>query len=335
VEFLPSNAEMKKLEHDGKGLTRPELAVLLAYAKLDLDAELLASALPADPALHDLLTGYFPPAAIAAFPGEPGRHRLKTEIVSTVLTNRLVNLAGPFFVLRMKELSGQGAATIARAFVIADGAFGLSALKARLDATDGTVDAKEQIAAYAAIAAHLQRVVPWLLNRKDGDIQAAIGLYRGGVEALRPTLARGNEKTGLPADLAHDIASLPLLADAPDIATLAAEARTDPARAAALHGAVGERLGLPRLRALAARLNLPEHWDRLAVRRLLDDLAGTQRNLTAKLLASGEARALDAWSRANREALARTDEFLAAIESAGELSVAKLLLAASQIQNLA
>jgi glutamate dehydrogenase len=339
VEFLPSNAEMKKLEHDGKGLTRPELAVLLAYAKLDLDAELLASDLTngvlGDPALHDLLTGYFPPAAIAAFPGEPDRHRLKTEIVSTVLTNRLVNLAGPFFVLRMKELSGQGAATIARAFVIADGAFGLSALKARIDATDGTVDAKEQIAAYAAIAAHLQRVVPWLLNRKDGDIRAAISLYRGGVEALRPTLARGNEKTGLPADIAHDIASLPLLADAPDIAGLAAEARTDPARAAALHGAVGERLGLPRLRGLAARLNLPEHWDRLAVRRLLDDLAGTQRNLTAKLLASGEARALDAWSQANREALARTDEFLAAIESAGELSVAKLLLTASHIQTLA
>ena len=66
-----------------------------------------------------------------------------------------------------------------------------------------------------------------------------------------------------------------------------------------------------------------------------DDLAGAQRNLTAKLLASGEAQALDAWSRGNREALARTDEFLAAIESAGELSVAKLLLTASQIQNLA
>ena len=343
VEFLPSNAEMKKLEHDGKGLTRPELAVLLAYAKLDLDAELLASTLPADPALHDLLIGYFPPAAIAAFPGEPDRHRLKTEIVSTVLTNRLVNLAGPFFVLRMKELSGRGAATIARAFVIADGAFGLSALKARIDATDGTAKAEDQIAAYAAIAAHLQRVTPWFLAARQSniaaDIAAAIALYRGGVDALRATLAApptaDSQPSTLPDDIARAVALLPLLAAAPDIVRLAADAKADPARAAALYGAVGERLGLARLRSLTAKLNLPEHWDRLAVRRLLDDLAGAQRNLTAKLLASGEAQALDAWSRGNREALARTDEFLAAIESAGELSVAKLLLTASQIQNLA
>ncbi len=70
VEFLPSNAELKKLEHDGLGLTRPELAVLLAYAKLDLDAELLESDLPSDPALHNLLVTYFPAAAIKAFPAE-------------------------------------------------------------------------------------------------------------------------------------------------------------------------------------------------------------------------------------------------------------------------
>jgi glutamate dehydrogenase len=338
VEFLPSNAEMKKLELDGKGLTRPELAVLLAYAKLDLDAELLASDLPADPALRDLLIDYFPPAAVAAFPGEPDRHRLKTEIVSTVLTNRLVNLAGPFFVLRMKELSGRGAATVARAFVIADGAFGLSALKARIDATDGTAKAADQIAAYAAIAAHLQRVTPWFLAARQTDIAAAIALYRGGVDALRATLASAAPEgppSTLPADIADAVALLPLLAAAPDIVRLATQAKADPARAAALYGAVGERLGLARLRGLSAKLNLPEHWDRLAVRRLLDDLASAQRNLTEKLLASGETDALEAWSQANREALARMHAFLEAIESAGELSVAKLLLAASQIQNLA
>ncbi|HEU0096280.1 MAG TPA: NAD-glutamate dehydrogenase domain-containing protein, partial [Rhizomicrobium sp.] len=87
VEFLPSDATMQTLAHDGKGLTRPELCVLLAYAKLDLDAEVLASSLPDDPAFAALLTGYFPPPAVAKFPDEPQRHRLKREIVSTVLIN--------------------------------------------------------------------------------------------------------------------------------------------------------------------------------------------------------------------------------------------------------
>jgi glutamate dehydrogenase len=339
VEFLPSNAEMKKLEHDGKGLTRPELAVLLAYAKLDLDAELLASDLPADPALHDLLTGYFPPAAMDAFPGEADRHRLKPEIVSTVLTNRLVNLAGPLFVLRMKELSGRGAADVARAFVVADAAFGLSELKRRIDACDGKAKAADQITAYAAIAAHLQRVTPALLAANVKDIAADIALYRGAVQALRarltPSVASGMASS-LPPALIREVALLPGLTVAPAIARLAEQTRADLARAAALYEAVGDRLGLERLRGLAARLNLPEHWDRLAVRRLLDDLATAQAQLTARLLASdqpGES-VLDAWTAAHKDGLARMGDFLAAIESSGELSVAKLMLAASQVQNL-
>ncbi|MBV9550148.1 MAG: NAD-glutamate dehydrogenase [Alphaproteobacteria bacterium] len=333
VEFLPSPAELKKLGHNGAGLTRPELAVLLAYAKLDLDAELLESDLPSDPALHDLLITYFPPAVIEAFPAEADRHRLKKEIISTVLTNRLVNLAGPAFVLRMKELSGRSAADVARAFVIADAAFDLSALKHRIDGLDGKTKAEAQIALYAAIAEHLQRVTPALLAAQDQDIVAAIALYRGAVGALR---ARLNPPDGAD-EIAGEVGLLPALAIAPAIARLAAGAKADPARAATLYEAVGAKLGLERLRSLAAKLNLPEHWDRLAVRRLLDDLAAAQAALTARLLKAeqpGE-EVLEDWAKANREALARMTDFLQAIEASGELSVAKLMLAASQIQNLA
>jgi glutamate dehydrogenase len=337
VEFLPSPADLKKLRNDNHALTRPELAVLLAYAKLDLDAELLESELPGDPALHEKLIAYFPKAAVEAFPQEPDRHRLKKEIVSTVLTNRLVNLAGPTFVLRMRELSGRKAADVARAFVIADGTFGLSALKARIDALDGKVKAAAQTAAYGVIAAHLQHVTPWFLGRKDGDIAAAIALYRGGVTALAATLRPNALPKGLPVDIARDIAALPLLATAPEITRLASEVGADPLRAASLYESVGGVLGLGRLRALVGRLNLPEHWDRLAVRRLLDDLAATQSGLTARLLAAdkpGEA-VLEDWSHSHGEALRRTHEFLAAIDASGELSVSKLMLIASQIQALA
>ena len=337
VEFLPSPAELKKLGNDGNALTRPELAVLLAYAKLDLDAELLESDLPSDPALHDLLVRYFPGAAVKAFPAEADQHRLKKEIVSTVLTNRLVNLAGPTFVLRMKELSGRSAVEVARAFVITDAAFGLSSLKQRIDGLDGKVAAADQTAAYAAIAAHLQRVTPWFLTANHRDIATAIALYRGAVEALRPRLEPHTGDSGLPAGIAREVAQLTLLLPAPDIARLAGDANTDPARAAALYDAVGARLGLERLRGLAGKLNLPEHWDRLAVRRLLDDLAAAQRAITARLLTCGQPdeEALAAWGKENREALARMGDFLAAIEASGELSVAKLMLVASQVQNLA
>jgi len=335
VENLPGDAELKRLHHEGKGLTRPELAVLLAYAKLDLDAELLDSPLPEDPALHDLLLEYFPGKAIDAFPDEPDRHRLKKEIVSTVLTNRVVNLAGPVFVLRMKELSGRTAVDAARAFVIADGAFGLSALKARIDALDGAVPAAAQTRAYAAIALQAQRTAPWFLAQKERDIAAAITLYRGGVEALRETLAAGLMlDPELPPDVARDVALLPKLATTLDIARLAADTGADIAAVATLHAGVGAALGLVRLHELAARLTLPDHWDRLALRRLLDDMAGAQRSLSAKLLQSGGASALDDWRKANQGQLARMQDFLGQLETSGEPSVAKLMLVSSQIQNL-
>ena len=95
---------------------------------------------------------------------------------------------------------------------------------------------------------------------------------------------------------------------------------------------LGETLGLDRLRSLAERYAPPEHWDRLALRRLLDDLSQSQRGITAKLLASGGT--VEDWAKKQGDALERTRAFLNTLEASGELSVAKLMLASSQIQNL-
>jgi glutamate dehydrogenase len=344
VEFLPSDAAMQTLAHDGRGLTRPELCVLLAYAKLDLDAEVLASTLPDDPAFAALLTGYFPPPAVAKFPDEPQRHRLKREIISTVLINALVNLTGPVFVQRMRELSGRDGAGVTRGFVLADGAFGLSALKTRIDALDGKADAKVQTRLYADIADQFRRVTPWFLSHVPADAAIAdtVALHRAGVEALRQsyTLTEGDTahiaeltKAGVPEDVARDVALLPALAAAPDVALLAHQAKTEPGKVAALYFTLGHSLGLSRLRGLASKLSPPDHWDRLAVRRLLDDLSAAQRNIAGSLLASGAD--VEKWAAARTEALDRTRTFLNTLESSGELSIAKLMLASSQIQNLA
>ncbi len=348
VEFLPADAAMKSLAHDGKGLTRPELAVLLAYAKLDLDAQIATSPLARDPAFASALTGYFPKQAVEAFPREPEQHRLKDEIVSTVLANRIVNLAGPLFVLRMRELSGASSAQVARAFVIADGAFGLSALKTRLDALDGKVEAAAQIHAYGEVAEHLRKVTPWFLAHHDADtgIAETIALHRAGVEALRAVLPLTDEDKArmtefglakMPEELAADLALLPHLAAAPDVTLLAQKAGAKPGAAAELYFALGEKLGLDRLRMMANKLKLPDHWDRLALRRLLDDLSATQRGIADRLLTRGEMQngdAVDRWAASHDAALTRTRDFLAAMEGSGDLSIAKLMLASSQVQNL-
>ncbi|HEY2009295.1 MAG TPA: hypothetical protein VGH23_09925, partial [Rhizomicrobium sp.] len=99
-----------------------------------------------------------------------------------------------------------------------------------------------------------------------------------------------------------------------------------------LYLALGTVLGLDRLRTLANRYQPPEHWDRLALRRLLDDLSQSQRAIARKLLVSGTD--VEEWSQVQHEALERTLGFLNTLEASGEISVAKLMLASSQIQNL-
>ena len=343
VEFLPGDAELKALAQAGKGLTRPELAVLLAYAKLDLDAEVLASTLPGDPAFAALLAGYFPPEAVRTFPEEPQRHRLKREIISTVLINTIVNLAGPLFVLHTAEVTGLSGAAIARGFVLSDGAFGLSTLKSRIDTLDGKVDANVQTQLYSAIADQFRRATRWFLTHvaQDARIADASVLYHTGVETLRHShaltdgdAARIAELTvrGVPEDIARDVTLLPTLTSALDVALLAHDVALEPAKVAAIYFEVGDMLGLDHLRMLAAKFSPPDHWDRLALRRLLDDLYAAQRRIAHKLLSGGSSA--ESWAKIHGDALTRMRGFLADLDASGELSVAKLMLASSQIQNL-
>ena len=150
--------------------------MLMAYAKLDLDAEILESTLPDDPAFAATLAAYFPQRAAKTFAAELPQHRLKREIISTTLAHRIVNLAGPVFVARMMEMSGASGAEVARAFTLAEGAFGLEALKRRIDALDGKTEAQVQIRLYTEIAEILRRLGLWFLSHvppKD-DLAASI-----------------------------------------------------------------------------------------------------------------------------------------------------------------
>ena len=350
VEFLPADAQLQKLENERKGLTRPELAVLLAYAKLDLDAEILASALPDDEAFGAVLAGYFPAKAAASFAGELSHHRLKREIVSTAIANRLVNLAGPVFVLRMKEMSGATGAQIARAFVVAEGAFDLEALKSRIDATDGKLKAEIQTQLYRELAEILRRLGLWFLthanpssnrrsrgsghhhrtlprrNRRSARLLWRSHLGRTGTGGRSPYCQLGpGGRAGRSGPRCRPFA--------PD-GDGAGDRPTCPHRQTQ-SGCGGRRLfrrrGLDRVgpaAPLGRTHNAPsEHWDRLAIRRLVDDLVAAQRAISQSLLADlpGDAgreaarKAAQDWAQTHQPAdsLARVREFLGRLEGSG------------------
>jgi glutamate dehydrogenase len=275
-----------------------------------------------------------------------------------------VNLAGPVFVSRMKEVSGAPTARVARAFAVAEGAFGLSAIKQRIDALDYKVDAAVQTGMYTDIAELLRRLGLWFLSNVPGnaDLGETVARHRAGVAALRGTFSslvsdyemqdtmahiRALMDAGVPEALAHDVAALPLWSTAPEITQLASARGLDVDFVAGAYFAVGSTIGLDRLRGLASQISAVEHWDRLAIRRIVDDLFASQRVLAGEALDAFDrarsealkradgAQAVHMWTKSHAERLARTQAFLAELERTGDLSIAKLTLANSQIRELA
>jgi glutamate dehydrogenase len=354
VEYLPSDELIRVLQRDGLGLTRPELCVILAYAKIDLYHAINESELANDPYFHGLLAGYFPALAAERFESELPRHALAREIIATELANRTVNLAGPLFPLRMRELSNAPLWCAVRAFALADGIFNLSVLKLRICALDLKVPAEVQNAMVGDIAELLRRLGLWFIVQSSSNgIAETIARYGAGFASLKggfaPLVSRIEadaieariaklEAAGVPHDVAEDAGVLPLLAAVPEIVLLADRQAVAAEAAARTYFAVGALTGLDRLRALAGKITAVDHWDRLALRRINDDLFSAQRLLAADALKRSTANpeaAAEAWSRQRSPEIERTLNFLAELEAGGEASIAKLALANSQIQKLA
>jgi glutamate dehydrogenase len=363
VEMLPSDDAMKALARQGLGLTRPELSVLLAYAKLELFDKVAESTLPDDPYFAHLLTEYFPKLAVQHFESEIPRHRLAREIVATQLVNRMVNLAGPLYAHRMRELSNAPLWCTARAFALADGAFGLSYLAKRIGALDLKIPARTQIAMMGDIAELLRRLGLWFIVQlpAQANVAQTVETYARAFAALKGRFAglvspletktieariTALQQAGVPIDVAEDAGVLPLLGAAPEIVLLSEKASVPVDAAAGAYFALGAALGLDRLRALAGEIAPADHWDRLALRRTVDDLYAAQRMLAAAALKEGPAlsgsatrsegaAAVKSWAKIREEDIGRTAKFLSELGHSGEPSIAKLSLANSQIQKLA
>ncbi|HEY4745984.1 MAG TPA: NAD-glutamate dehydrogenase domain-containing protein, partial [Steroidobacteraceae bacterium] len=165
VEFLPDTAAMRTRAQNRQYLTRPELSVLLAYAKIDLNDEILESDLPDDPLLEGELLRYFPTALQEKYEPAIRAHRLRREIAALQVVNSLVNRCGPTFVRNIGLRTGAPAAAIARAFAVVRDAWKLRDLWGDIEALDPALKAQAQIRMLVASQRFLTRVVQWTLRR--------------------------------------------------------------------------------------------------------------------------------------------------------------------------
>jgi glutamate dehydrogenase len=332
VEYLPDDEMIAERTLARRGLTRPEISVMLSYAKIWLYDEVVASNLPDDPYLFDDLVAYFPPVLGRKYPKEMAQHRLRREIIATRATNSLVDRAGDTFVLEFMEKTGLAAADIARAYIVAREVFELRELWSAIEALDNKVSADCQMAMLGDIHHLLEWTVLWFLRNSGAGMELGtnIAAYQSGVRQLVHGVnqalpahyasdaegrARVYQDQGVPASLAMKIVGLVNLYSACDVVRLAERRKAGVIDVARIYYLVGSRFRLGRLRAAAERMDSESHWQQLAIAALIEEIYAHQLALTNRVIdhagVKGDAgKAVQGWIDANPALVDPTEQLL-------------------------
>ena len=364
VEGLPDTATIAERAQAGKGMTRPEHAVLLAYGKLELKREIVAGEAVDDPFFEGLLEAYFP-KAMRKWAEPMRRHRLRRDIIATVVANDIINRCGPSFPNRLMPAAGANAQAFTAGYEAAKAVLGVPALWDSVAALDGKAPAAGQMALFRRIAAALRGSTFWLTRRAARDkldVDALVKAYGPafqGLLKLMPGILSPIEQAsvearirqlveaGAPADKARAVAVLQPMTIAGDLVDLAEASSWPLANVARLYHAVGEAFGFDRVRQAAGAYAVGDNFERMALRRLIEDLLAQQADLTRTVMAfAGGPQAGDdaqaardaahSWTALRRDKVdvaRRTVEDIEA--SGGAWTFAKLTIANAALRELA
>lgn len=298
VEYLPTAKQLDERRRSGDGLTRPELAVLLAYVKMGLYRRLLETDLPDDENLDHFLYQYFPPMLNARAPEAIAKHSLRREITATQLTNTVVDLLGMEFVHRAVRQNGATPVEVVRAALIAIELLDGLELAAIIDGSHESLPPEAAYEALRLLSTAVDGVVSWLLfhNLEGHDIAALLDVYRqslrtlrAGLETFLPAAERRRYKSavkalvraGHSAETAVSIAGLEYMPSGIGVSEVARTAGVSLEEAAIHFYALGDRLALGTLRDALSQLPTTDYWEKIAVTGTVMDLRAAQQRLTS------------------------------------------------------
>ena len=282
-EQIPGAGEV--LARSERALTRPELAVLMAYAKMQLKQALLESDLPSAPGVRIFLESYFPAPLRERFGSFLPLHPLSREIAATVITNTVVNQAGSAFFNRLVRRTGTNLANAVRTYLAFDKVVGGESLRRRIAALDNRISADRQYAHLLRLEETVGRLCLWALeNGVDiGPEEEEVAPWRERMDAYLKILgsllpearwssygedAQGLEKEGFPAEAARRLAVLPYMGDFLPVTTLASSVGENVYSVAATFRDVRAFTGADELFGLMAEVQVRDRWDRLTLHSL-------------------------------------------------------------------
>ncbi len=355
LDVLPADKDIAERRSTSSGLTLPEFSVLLAHTKIAAGQEVLASAVPDDPYLKRVLSGYFPVPLRNRFTDRMTSHRLHREIITTAVINDMVDRSGITFTFRLNEETGASVPHITEAWLVAREVFDMPGFWRQLKALDGQVDTSAQTLALLEGRKLTERASRWLLQfrRPPFDIQATIDFFAGGVLTVAgglPKLLAGLDMSsfeerrelftsrGFPDELAERVAAMVPAYSAFDIVDIASSTGRPVEETAEVYFDLADRLQITRLRDRITALPRDDRWNTMARNALRDDLYAAHAALARDVLTVTDTgtpeQRLAVWVAKNQAAVARAAQTLVEIWESDAFTVATLSVAVRAIRTL-
>jgi glutamate dehydrogenase len=356
LEFLPDDEVINERKVNHQGLVSPELAVVMAYCKIHLYARLLESDVTEDEFLAHDLERYFPPPLPQRFAPAMRGHRLRPEIIATVIANQLVDRAGTTFAFRMTEETGASVSHLARGYAVAREVFDMRSFWAAVEALDNKVEAGTQLRMLIEGRRLVERSTRWLVRAStDGiDIAATIEHFEPGAQMLARALpdALGGEDrerydematelidAAVPEELAGRVAAMAAALSVFDIVEVADAIGFEPEVVMETYFRLGSGLELNWLRDRIFDLPRANRWQALARAALRDDLYSLHRSLTQEVLEAGGPgaaidEAIERWRAQHGPALERCLTILSDIKASRNYDMTTLPVALREVRNL-
>ncbi|WP_423906540.1 NAD-glutamate dehydrogenase [Candidatus Spongiihabitans sp.] len=359
LEYLSDRAELSDRFETGKYLTRPELAVLLSYSKMDLYQQLLDSGLPDNNYLKEEIENYFPGLITGKYLKQIHKHRLKREIISTQITNNLVGTMGTTFHLRLAELTGNSVETITAAYIAARDILQSNTVIKKIQLQDNKIDACLQMRCLTDITKTLESAILWLIRHSSQpiNIRATVKRFSTDYQQLLINFGRDFEKTsnlalnhqsqqyfsslkqsGLPKSLARNISARMAIVNALDIINIALNSKQSVALVAEVYFGVEHMLGLEWLQHQISNLQVKNNWHERSKFSLASDLRSHQTDITANIISSkakaSASNRLDAWAHNNSQLIDNLEQMTIRLKEEVSPDFAMLSVLVSELSRL-
>ncbi len=353
LECLPTKAQFTQMHLNKITLTRAELSVLLAYSKNAIYDRLIETKLPDEEYFYNDLLLYFPEQMRQKFAELLLDHPLKREIITTTITNSMVNRINTFYVHLTAETTGHNFSDIARAYTVTRDLFGLRELWKNINSLDGIIKVQDQSKLYIVIKKFVMRSTNWLLRNYKGkiDIAKAIAEYQEKIQTLSSTIneiALGIYKDnyeselmrftslGVPFDLAKKVAILNLQSSSYNIAEVSNKYNAPVEKVARTYFVLGNRFSLDWLRYCANNLVAENNWQKLAIRGFKDELYDLNRKITSSVIEYCEKYdgSEEKWYKQNEKHIKLYDKFILEVKAQEKIEYAMIDLSLKKLSSL-